>query len=535
MEFMDRSTFDSLDFQYILDKIDVKTPYGQIYKKKIRAFLPGEEELLREELNKIERLLSHIDDEFIGDINYIFHNIKDIKNSIKRASEGISLTEMELFEIKSFLFSLKGLERLLKERKIKDYNIRALEELEEMLDPENTGICTFYIYDGYSEELRRIRKDIRDAQAELQAEKRYLKEKIEDEVNVKLSPDGTITIPKYKVNLIKRIKANPNLVYRSENYLYVKYSLKKTESMIILENKLSILKKKEEREEEKVRRFLTNKVKDYSRDLWQNISGIGRLDLILAKAKLARDLKGVKPNIVSRHVLHIKRGRHPKIEEILNKKGLKFTPISVNLKEGVTVITGANMGGKTVSLKLIGLLVSMAQHGLFVPAEEMTLGLNSFIKSSMGDFQSIDRGLSTFGSEIVRIKEATDLCHKKGLILMDELAKGTNPREGYAISKALVEYFKDKNSITIMTTHYDNIVDKDVLHLQVAGLSNIDFNELEKRLMSTSERLDILNSLMNHELIEAKESSQVPQDAINIAKILGLKAEIIDLAQQYLR
>ena len=305
--------------------------------------------------------------------------------------------------------------------------------------------------------------------------------------------------------------------------------------MIILENKLSILKEKEEREEEKVRRFLTNKVKDYSRDLWQNISGIGRLDLILAKAKLARDLKGVKPNIVSRHVLHIKRGRHPKIEEILNKKGLKFTPISVNLKEGVTVITGANMGGKTVSLKLIGLLVSMAQHGLFVPAEEMTLGLNSFIKSSMGDFQSIDRGLSTFGSEIVRIKEATDLCHKKGLILMDELAKGTNPREGYAISKALVEYFKDKNSITIMTTHYDNIVDKDVLHLQVAGLSNIDFNELEKRLMSTSERLDILNSLMNHELIEAKESSQVPQDAINIAKILGLKAEIIDLAQQYLR
>src|SRR5690606_32786120 len=112
------------------DKLDVKTPYGQIYKKKIRTFLPGEEELLRGELNKIERLLSHIDDEFIGDIDYIFHNIKDIRNSIKRASEGITLTELELFEVKSFLFSIKGLEKLLKERKIKDYNIRALEELE---------------------------------------------------------------------------------------------------------------------------------------------------------------------------------------------------------------------------------------------------------------------------------------------------------------------------------------------------------------------------------------------------------------------
>lgn len=533
---MDRDTMDSLDFQYILNKIDVRTPYGQIYKNKIRAFLPGEEDLLKEELDKIERLLSLIDDDFIRNINNIFHDIKDIRNSIKRASEGMTLTEVEFFEIKSFLFSLRDIESILVEKKIKDYDIKAIEELERALDPENTGILTFYIYDSYSEELKRIRESIRETESALKAEKKLLKEKIEGDMNIKVSPDGTITVPKDKVDLIEKIKGNPNLVYASENYLYVKYSLKKTENMVLLENKFSVLKEKEEKEEEKIRKQLTNRIKDSSKRLWANIANMGKLDFLLAKAKLARDFNGVKPNIVSEHILTIKKGRHPKIEEILSKKGLNFTPISVSLKEGVAIITGANMGGKTVSLKLIGLLTSMAQHGLFVPAEEMTLGLNGFIRSSIGDFQSIDKGLSTFGSEIRRIKEALDICHKKGLILIDELAKGTNPKEGYAISRAIVEYLKDKNSITIMTTHYDHVADtEDILHLQVVGLSNIDFKELENRLKGRSERLDIINSLMNYELVEVKGKSKVPQDALNIARILGLNPEIIDLATENLK
>lgn len=536
MEFINGDTMNSLDFQYILDKLNVHTPYGQMYKKKMRAFLPGEEESLIEELDRIERLLSFMDDEFIRNIQNVFHGIKDIRSSIKRAMKGMTLSEVELFEIKSFLFSINSIENILIERKIEDYDIKAIRELEKHLDPENTGICTFYIYDTYSEDLKNIRLKMRDVEGDIKKAQKSLKVKIEEDINVKISPDGTVTIPKDKVELIEKLKDYPYLSYNSENYLYIKYSLKKTEDMILLENRLLVLKEKEEKEEEKIRKLLTDKVNRSSTKLWRNIANIGKLDFLLAKAVLAKDLRGVKPNIVSDHILHIKKGRHPKIEDNLNKKGLNFTPITVNLKEGVTVITGANMGGKTVSLKLIGLLASMAQHGLFVPAEEMTLGLNGFIKSSIGDFQSVDKGLSTFGSEIKLIEEAVEISDKKGLILVDELARGTNPKEGYAISKAIVEYLKDKPSITIMTTHYDNIGDMEgILHLQVVGLSNVNFKELESKLQEISwGRLEIINSLMNYELMEVGPKSQVPKDAINIARIMGLNPEIIELAEKNL-
>lgn len=533
---MSNDTMNSLDFQYILDRINVKTPYGQMYKKKMKAFLPGEEESLREELDRIERLLSFIDDELIVSVNNVFCGIKDIRNSIKRAMKGMTLSEVELFEIKSFLFSVRDIESVLVRKKIEDYDIIAVEELEKYLDPENTGVCTFYIYDSYSKELKDIRQEMRDVEGDIKKAKKAVKEKVEEDIKVRINPDGTVTIPKENIELIEKLKDYPYLSYISENYLYAKYSLKKSEDMLLLENKLLVLKDKEEKEEERIRRILTDKVNTSAKKLWRNIANIGKLDFLLAKVILAIELKAIKPNIVLDHVLSIKNGRHPKIEENLNIKGLKFTPISVSLREGVTVITGANMGGKTVSLKLIGLLACMAQHGLFVPAEEMTLGLNGFIKTSIGDLQSIDRGLSTFGSEIKLIEEAIEIADDRGLILVDELARGTNPREGYAISKAIVQYLMGKSSITIMTTHYDNIGDMEgILHLQVVGLSNVDFKELESKLHElSSERLEIINALMNYELMEVEKVAHVPKDAINIARIMGLSSEIIKLAEKNL-
>lgn len=533
---MNNETMSSLDFRYILDRINVKTPYGQIYKKKMKAFLPGEEESLREELDRIERLLPYIDHEFIGSIHNVFCSIKDIRNSIKRAMKGMVLSEVELFEVKSFLFSVRDIETILIRRKVEDYDIKAIEELEKHLDPENTGICTFYIYDSYSDELKAIRQEMRDVEGDIIKARKAIKEKVEEDIKVRLNSDGTVTIPKDNIELIEKLKDYPYLSYISENYLYARYSLRKSEDMLLLENRLLVLKDREEKEEERIRALLTDKVKSSSKKLWRNIANIGKLDFLLAKAILAIELKAVKPNIVLDHILSIKKGRHPKIEENLNNKGLRFTPISVFLKEGVTVITGANMGGKTVSLKLIGLLACMAQHGLFVPAEEMALGLNGFIKSSIGDLQSIDRGLSTFGSEIKLIEEAIEIADNRGLILVDELARGTNPREGYAISKAIVQYLKGKPSITVMTTHYDNIGDMEgILHLQVVGLSNVNFKELESKLKGLStERLEIINALMNYELIKVEKVAHVPKDAINIARIMGLNPEIIKLAEKNL-
>jgi DNA mismatch repair protein MutS2 len=264
------------------------------------------------------------------------------------------------------------------------------------------------------------------------------------------------------------------------------------------------------------------------------MASIGKLDLILGKAKYALDIKGIKPEIIEEHRIEIEDGIHPKVADFLKKKELTFTPISIVLEEGVACITGANMGGKTISLKLVGLLAAMAQYGLFVPAKKMTLGLNEFIKSSIGDMQSTDSGLSTFGGEIKTVQEAIEKSDEKGLILIDELARGTNPEEGYAISRAIVSYLKHKNSITLLTTHYDNVANQeDVVHLQVVGLSKVNIVDLAKEI-SVEKKMEIINKYMDYRLRPVEKDTEVPKDALNIASIMGLDDTIIKLAEEYL-
>ncbi len=540
MEFMDGHTKASLDFQYILNRINIKTPYGKIYKDKMRPFFRGEEEKLIEELEKVATYANYAKNKrFMGEINNILHGIKDLRISINRARDGGILSEIELFEIKNFLFLIRDLKEYLTASQVflwKDMTIEPIESLEKLLDPESTGISTFYIYDAYSEELKSIREEKREAERRIKREKNNLKEKIEKELDIKLNPDGSIIIPKDKGEVIEKLENYPHLNYVSETYMNIRYSLKATDTITLLERKVLILKDKEEKEEMEIRKYLSKEIGKKSKALYKNISSIGKIDFILGKASFGLEIDGIKPHIIKEHSITIVEGRHPKVEESLKKIGLAYTPISLELKEGVTCITGANMGGKTVSLKLVGLLTSMAQHGLLVPAKEMTLGLSNFIKASIGDFQSTDKGLSTFGGEIKLIQEAIEISENKGLILIDELASGTNPEEGYAISRAVVKYLLDKNSITLLTTHYDNIGNMDkVVHLQVIGLSHMELDELKLELKKIQpEKINLINRLMDYRLRTVDKTKPVPKDALNIARIMGLDPKIINRAEKSL-
>ena len=144
--------------------------------------------------------------------------------------------------------------------------------------------------------------------------------------------------------------------------------------------------------------------------------------------------------------------------------------------------------------------------------------------------------MSTFGGEIKLIQEAIEISENKGLILIDELASGTNPEEGYAISRAVVKYLLDKNSITLLTTHYDNIGNMDkVVHLQVIGLSHMELEELKLELKKIQpEKINLINRLMDYRLRTVDKTKPVPKDALNIARIMGLDPKIIHRAEKSL-
>lgn len=535
MVFMDGHTRLALDFQYVLNKIEVLTPYGQMFKSRMRPYLIGEEEGLKHQLDILDSYIPFVENlEIRRRFNDLLAHIKDLRNSVKRANDGFTLNEVELFEIKNFLFILDQLKVLFEEKSIpqfKETTISPIDKLQRVLDPEDTKIATFYIYDEYSEELKALRKDKAKVKKEIRLELNRIKEKVQSELNINLRPDNTIMIPKNKKEELEKLQESNDMVYVSETYMMIKFTIRPTDKINSLEHKGQILDTKEAREEQRIKEILTKEVAKRNKDLYRNMVNIGRLDLFLGKAKFALDINGVRPKIYNNHHIYIKDGRHPKVEAFLKERDLEFKPITLRLEPGVATITGANMGGKTISLKLVGLLTAMAQYGLYVPAQEMSLGLSKYIKTSIGDMQSTDSGLSTFGGEVKVVKEAIKPANEKGLILIDELARGTNPQEGYAISKAIVIHLLNKESISLLTTHYDNVANiEGVLHLQVVGLSSLDFEVLEEEIKN-SDGMDIINKHMDYRLKVVEKAEEIPKDALNIARIMGLDDEILNIAE----
>jgi DNA mismatch repair protein MutS2 len=287
----------------------------------------------------------------------------------------------------------------------------------------------------------------------------------------------------------------------------------------------------EEQEEYVIRQNISGEVKSNYEDLLKSTKTIGRIDYIIAKANYAQKTKSVKPDITTELEIEVKNGRNLKLEKTLKEKHKDYVPIDLSLKTNVTCITGANMGGKTVSLRMIGQIASTASYGMFVPCEYAKLCLFEHIHISVGDDQSIEKGLSTFGAEIMNLKEALENSKERCLILIDELAGGTNPKEGYAITKAVVNYLKNKDCITILTTHYDNVAnDHEVQNLQVAGLNFPSWNDGEMKISN----IDQISKYMDYRLIEVKNENFIPKDALKIAKMAGIEDIIIKDAEKYI-
>jgi len=538
--FISTETAKNLELDFIFDNLTVYTPYGQTYKKAMKPYKPEEIQLLKEELGRIEKIVELIEKQrydFIEIRNY-FKHIKDIRLTFKRVENGEILSTTELFEVKIFVGLLKKIDIIL--RKLKwdmPESIRPvpISYLEKLFDPQGIGINTFYIYDDYSIKLSSIRKEIRDIESKINKEKKDLRKKVEEDLNVRLRPNGEITVNKDNLEAINRFKVYPFLTYSVETYMNITFKTINTAAIDNFNQKLQELKRLEEEEEFEVRKSLSKEIRKYINVIEKNISAIGKLDLLVAKGYHAIGFKAIKPEIIDTNNIYILNGRNIKVEQRLKKEAREFTPITVKLDRGVTCITGANMGGKTVALKTIGFLVAMAQYGMFVPAEEMKLSLKEFIFFSMGDLQSTDMGLSTFGGEILKIKEAIKEADNEGLILIDELARGTNPKEGYALSKAIINYLKNKETITVITTHFDGLADdEEVKHLQVRGLAPEDFKKISRIIEEEKQGIDMLHYYMDYRLREIKDIKEVPKDAINISRLMGLDEEILKDAEKIL-
>ena len=525
---------------YVVSAVNLLTPFGIKQIKEQKPFVPGQEESLRAELDRVQVMMgiAERNPKEIELLQETFMMMKDNTFTIERSGNSV-LSVVEIFEIKSLLLQMEKVRSLADKLSvpaefIPDDTVKLLDTL----DPGKDRLNTFYIYDVFSEKLGELRKEKKETERELRKKQKALREIVKDKYGVNLTPKFEIVISKSDPQSIKMIGEITELIRSDEDYMSVTFSLAPTEGMDACIRRSDELMTLIEEEELEVREYLSKEISSYERVLLENCEKLGRLDITLSKAIYADRHDCVMPEIVNEHVIEFEDGRNLQVEDILKEKGKEYCPVSIALDDGVTCITGANMGGKTVSLKLVGMVAILAQHGFFVPCRRARVGLSNYMQILIGDSQSIERGLSSFGSEMEELKEILDNGRDRSLILIDEIASGTNPAEGLALTKSLVDYLKTKAYITLITTHFETVTeDVSVRNMQVKGLAGADFSRLDKeiRYAGRKERIDIISRYMNYRLVLVEDAAEIPKDALNIAKMLGIDRDIIEKAKEYMK
>ena len=407
-----------------------------------------------------------------------FYGVKNIADSCDRAKKGAMLTIPELINVGQLLSAVKTLrafapadgdESVLRERFSMLQSERTLDEA-----IKNTFISDEALSDNASDKLYEIRRKIRSAGSKVRD---ALQKYITSPSYTKYLQENIITMrnSRYVLSVKAECKNNiKGLVHdtsASGSTVFIEPN-----SVVELNNEIRVLEGDEKREIERILYTLSSLVAEKSEVLILNYDILVSLSVIFSRAELSDRMDGVSPAITEKGEINLVKARHPLIDKE------KVVPIDIRVGGSfdTLVITGPNTGGKTVSLKTVGLFTMMAQTGLEIPADD-TSSVRVFenVLSDIGDEQSIEQSLSTFSSHMVNIVKMLENVSDKSLVLFDELGAGTDPVEGAALAEAILEHVKDKGAVTVATTHYAELkayaIDRDRVR---NGACEFDVNTL---------------------------------------------------------
>lgn len=452
---MNKKILKTLDYEKILNKLSqhAATILGKEAVMRLEPVGDFAEVKLRlqatEEAVHVERLKG----------NAPFGGIRDIRSSVHRAHIGGMLNPSELLDISTTLLGARRIKRFLAELN-EEYPIPMLNDLSDLLSEykhveDKINGCideNAVVIDSASPELGRIRSELRNGEARVREK---LEQMIRNSSTQKMLQDVLITIrnDRYVIPVKQEYRSSFGGMIHDQSASGATLFIE-PEAVVQLNNRLRELRLKEETEIEKILRALTALVAEIADLLLSDVELLTQIDFIFAKAGLAREMKGTLPRLNDRGFIKIKRGRHP----LIAAEAVIPLDLELGNQYSTIIVTGPNTGGKTVSLKTVGLLSLMAMSGLFVPAEEGSqLCVFDAIYADIGDEQSIEQNLSTFSSHMTNIISILREMTPKSLVLLDELGAGTDPAEGSALAISILDYIHRMGCRIIATTHYPEL------------------------------------------------------------------------------
>ena len=436
-----------------------------------------------------------------------------VVSSAERAYKGSVLSPRELLDIASLLRSSRAILDYINTDKLFDTSLdevfrrmlpnRALED-----KITRAIVSEDIIADEASPELAEIRRKIRATNNKIKdtlasyvggARLKYLQE------NIVTMRNGRYVVP-VKAEYKNELKGLVHDTSSSGATLFV-------EPMSVVEanNELKTLNAAESHEIERILSSLSAECGEFSSAISRNYHNITELAFYFGCASLAESMKAERPKIENKRAVDLKRARHPLISH------QKVVPIDVKIGDEVDtlIITGPNTGGKTVSLKTVGLLTVMAQSGLQIPAlETSTVGIFDKILVDIGDEQSIEASLSTFSSHMVNVVSILSEVGERSLVLFDELGSGTDPIEGAALATAILEKTRAEGALSVATTHY--------AELKVYALET-------PRVENASCEFDVETLRPTYKLVVGTPGKS---NAFAISEKLGIAPEIIERAER---
>lgn len=400
--------------------------------------------------------------------------ITDIRASVKRSSIGGILSTDECLDVANTLYGSRNVKNAIES--MEELEIPILTELVDQITPireleQPIKSCIDdhgHIMDGASSQLRSIRSSIRTLESRV-------REKLENYTrsNSKMLSDAIITIrnDRYVLPVKQEYRgAIGGIVHDQSSSGQTLFMEPK--AVVDINNSLHESKSKEQLEIERILKDLSNQIASYEQDLLENVRVLTNIDFIYARGKLAQAMKASRPKMNDEGYMKMQQARHPMIpidEVVANdiEFGREYTSI---------VITGPNTGGKTVTLKLVGLCTLMAQSGLQVPAlDGCEMPVFDEVFADIGDEQSIEQNLSTFSSHMTNIVDIMKKITDRSLVLFDELGSGTDPQEGAALAMAILDEVISKQARVIATTHYPELKAYGYNREQVVNAS-VEFN-----------------------------------------------------------
>lgn len=512
-QMLDATTAAALDFAWLNEQLEPLSEPGRRAYAKLEPFAPGEEAAAAQRATEVAELAAGIEPDGVDAMRDALRTMPDPLAALSRAAMGDTLEDAHFLELLRFLDAAQRLQPYVRVGEDLGSLVRTLEH-------GRAGKFGFYLSEKFDAALGSARAQAQRAQAEFDAARGRLAQRVARELGREEISGSEFIVMR---DDISQLPKEVRVVREAPAYFLCELDLDETALEAL--GKRDAAASRVAAAEESVRVRVSDQVRECSQPLHALLEALGEFDVRLAQVRFTQQHACVPATMIGERALRFTGARYLPLQDELQAQGRRYEPIAIDLAD-TAVLTGPNMGGKSVALRTCGFIALLAAFGIPVPAQSAQCALFDEIAwLGIGGSEEPGGLLSSFAREVVRLNEILLRSARNALLLIDEFARTTTPHEGKALLVALIRALRRRGRLAFIATHLAGIAaDAQARHFAVRGLRNVPkgapAGDLQAALASLADSMD-------YAVHEVTGGSPRQADAVALARLLGLDDDIV--------